>query len=136
MCQNQDADALSRLHSIDKEVLFNDVIKAICQGVLASKENIPSVEYVLLAQNASIENDEIGKDFGCSLSQVEWVAEQTVDAPINRVRQLLLAGHKPTKRQISLEPSDCQKRLREWDHFFFKDSILYRRYNARSSILS
>ena len=134
--KNQDADALSRLHSIDKEVLFNDVIKAICQGVLASKENIPSVECVLLAQNASIENDEIGTDSGCSLSQVDWIAEQTVDAPMNRVRQLLLAGHKPTKRQISLEPSDCQKLLREWDHFLFKDSILYRRYNARGSTVS
>ena len=73
--KNQDADALSRLHSIDKEALFNDVIKAICQGVLASKENIPSVECVLLAQKASIENDEIGTDSGSNLSQVDWVAE-------------------------------------------------------------
>ena len=89
--KNQDTDAL---HSIDKAVLFNDVIKAICQGVLASKENLTSVECVLLEQNASIENDEIDTDSGSNLSQVDWVAEQTVDAPIDRVRQLLLAGHK------------------------------------------
>ena len=67
---NQDADALSRLPSAGKGVLFNDAIKAICQSVLASSEKAPAVECVLLAQDASIDNDEVGSDIGSDISQI------------------------------------------------------------------
>ena len=50
---------LSRLPSADKEVLFNDAIKAICQSVSASSEKAPAVECVLIAQDASIGSDEV-----------------------------------------------------------------------------
>ena len=56
-------------------------------------------------------------------------AEQAMDANISRVRQLLATGHKPTKRQIALEPRACQKYLRDWDHLFLKDNILYRKHS-------
>ena len=39
--KTQDADALSRLPSTDKETLFNDVIKVISQAVLVSCEEAP-----------------------------------------------------------------------------------------------
>ena len=67
----QDAGALSRLPSADKEVLLNDAIKAICQSVLASSEKAPAVECVLLTQDASIGTDEVGSDFGSDISQVD-----------------------------------------------------------------
>ena len=81
--KNQDADALSRLPSADKEVLFNDAIKAICQLVLASSEKALAVECVLLAQDASIGNDEVGSDIGSDISQVDWQAKQTMDNTLN-----------------------------------------------------
>lgn len=126
--KNQDADALSRLPSPDKETMFNDVIKAICQAVLVSSEEAPAVECVLLTQNASVDEDETAADTGSDLSQIDWPAEQTVDATLHRVRQLLASGHKPTRRQIALEPSACQKYLKDWDNLFFKENILYRRH--------
>ena len=105
---NNDADALSHLHSTNKETLFNDVIKAICHAALVSVEEAPAVECILLAQNASIDDDEAGTDTGSDLSQIDWPAEQTVDTTLYPVRQLLSSGHKPTKRQIALEPKPCQ----------------------------
>ena len=41
--ENLHADALSRLPSSNKETLFNEAIKAICQGVLASNEEVHAV---------------------------------------------------------------------------------------------
>ena len=63
------------------DVLY--IINAICQRVLASCEETPAVECVLLAQ--------------------------AMDANNSCVRQLLAIGHKPTKRQIALAPKNCQK---------------------------
>ena len=114
---NNDADALSRLPSTNKETLFNDVIKAICHAALVSVEEAPAVECILLAQNASKDDDEAGTDTGFDLSQIDWPAEQTVDTTLYRVRQLLSSGHKPTKRQIALEPKPCQKVLNDSQGF-------------------
>ena len=98
--KNNDADALSRLPSANKETLFNDVIKAICHAALISTEEAQAVECVLLAQNSSLDEDEADTDAGSDLSHTDWPAEQTVDATLYRVRQLLLSsGHKPAKRQ-------------------------------------
>ena len=69
--KNQDADALSRLPSTDKETLFNDVIKAISQAVLVSCEKAPVAECVLLAQSASLNVDEPDTNAGLNLSQID-----------------------------------------------------------------
>ena len=127
--KNLDADALSRLPANNKETLFNDVIKAICQGVLASCEEAPAVECVLLAQETASVADDLGTDTGTDLSQVDWPAEQTIDPTISRVRQVFQSGHKPTKRQMALEPKECQKYLRDWDSLFLKDNVLYRKFS-------
>ena len=101
--KNLDADALSRLPSDNKETLFNEVIKAICQGVLVTKEEVPAVECVLLAQDTALDVDDVDVNTGSDLTQVDWPAEQTMDATIHRVRQIYATGHKPTIRQIALE---------------------------------
>ena len=133
---NQDAHTLSRLPAVDKEVLFNDAIKAICQSVLASPQEAPAVECVLVAQNVSIDTHEVGTDSGSDLSQIDWRAEQTVDSTLNRVRQIFTSGHKPTKRQIALESKDAQSFLRQWDSLFLKDDILYRRHNLNGTTVN
>ena len=55
----------------------------------------------------SLNVDEPDTNAGLNLSQIDWPAEQTVDSTLNHVRQLLISGHKPTKRQIALEPPAC-----------------------------
>ncbi|MCG8094292.1 MAG: DDE-type integrase/transposase/recombinase [Candidatus Thiodiazotropha endolucinida] len=131
--KNQDADALSRLPSTDKGVLFNDAIKAICQAVLAPPEEAPAVECVLVAQHLDLTGDEVGSDSGSDFSQVDWRAEQTIDSTLNRVKTILASGHKPTKRQIALEETECQKILKDWDSLFFKDEVLYRRHSLHGT---
>ena len=111
--KNQDADALSRLPAVDKEVLFNDVIKAICQSAPSSPQEAADVECVLVAQKMSIDTDEVGTDSGSDLSQNDWRAEQTVDSTLNRVRQIFTSGHKPTKRQIALESNNAPYFLKQ-----------------------
>ena len=130
---NKDADALSRLPSSNKETLLNDVIKAICHAALVSVEEAPAVECLLLTQNASINDNEAGTDDGSDLCQVDWPAEQTLDATLCRVRQLLSSGHKPTRRQIALEPKPCQKILKDWDNLFLRDNVLYRKHSLSGS---
>ena len=132
--KNLDADALSRLPSTDKEVLFNDAI--ICQSALASWKNAPVVECVLLSQDASVGSDEIGSDFRSDISQIDWQAEQTMDSTLNRVKQLLTSGHKPTKRQMALESKECQKVLKNWDNMFFKDDVLHRRHSLNGASIN
>ena len=127
--KNTDADALSRLPSANKETLFNDVIKAIYHAAIVSTEEAPAVECVCLAQNSSLDEKESETNAGSDLSQIDWPAEQTVNATLYRVRQLLSSGHKPTKRQITLEPNACQKFLKDWDNLFLKDNILYRKHS-------
>lgn len=94
------------------------------------------MECVLVAQNASIDTDEVGADSGSDLSQIDWRAEQTVDSTLNRVRQIFTSGHKPTKRQIALESKDAQSFLRQWDSLFLKDDILYRRHNLNGTTVN
>ena len=91
--------------------MFNDVIKAICHAALVSVEEAPAVECILLAQNASKDDDEAGTDTDFDLSQIDWPAEQTVDTTLYRVRQLLSSGHKPTKRQIAQTLSEGTERF-------------------------
>ena len=68
---NRDADALSRLLALDQEVLFNDAVKEICQSVLASPQEAPAVECVLVAQNMSIDSHEASTDSGSDLSEID-----------------------------------------------------------------
>ena len=74
--------------------MCNDAIKEICQLVLASPQEAPAVECVLVAQNVSIDTDEVGTDSGSDLSRIDWRAEQIVDSSLNRVRQIFTSEHK------------------------------------------
>ena len=107
--KNTDADALSHLPSHNKETLFNEVRKAICQGVLASREEAPAVECVLMAQKTNNVADDNGPDTGTDRSQVDWPAGQTMDPTISRVRQMFLKGHKKVQVGKDQEKAQSEK---------------------------
>ena len=83
--KNLDADALRRLPSDNKETLFIEVIKAICQGVLVTKEEVPAVECVILAQDTAVDVDDVDINTSSDLTQVDWLAEQTLNATIHHM---------------------------------------------------
>ena len=70
--------------------------KAICLGVLATKEEVPAVECVLLPQDIAVNIDDVDANTGSDLTQVDWPAEQTMDATINCVKQINATDHKQT----------------------------------------
>ena len=50
------------------------------------------MECEFVAQNVPIDTDEVGTGSDSDLSQIDWHAEQTVDATLNRVRQIFTSG--------------------------------------------
>ena len=134
--KTQDADALSRLLSTDKETLFNDAIKVISQAVLVSCDEAPVAECVLLTQSASLNVDKLDTIALFNISQIDWPAEQTVDGTLNCVRKFLASGHKPTKRQITLGSPSCQKVLKDWDNLFLKDNFLYQKHSLSDTCIN
>ena len=121
---NSNADGLSRLPG-NKQVLFNEAIKAICQALVVTTKPSSAAESVLITEDSEqlIEHD-LPDTTG--FSQVDWKVEQRSDATIARVINLLQAGHKPTKRQVALEEESVYKLLREWDKLSLRDEVLYR----------
>ena len=121
---NSDADGLSRLPG-NKQVLFNEAIKAICQALVVTTKPSSAAESVLITEDSDqlIEHD-LPDTTG--FSQVDWKVEQRSDATIARVINLLQAGHRPTKRQMALEEESVYKLLREWDKLSLRDEVLYR----------
>ena len=77
--KNNDADVLSRLHSFNKETLFNEV-KVICHATLVSAEEAFALYCnKMQLQNASLDEDEAGTHTGSDFSQTDWPTVQTVD---------------------------------------------------------
>ena len=81
------------------------------------------------SKNASINDNDDATGDGSDLCQVDSSAEQTMDAFLCRVRQLLSSGYKPTRRHIALEPKPCQKILKDWDNLFLRNNGLYRKHS-------
>ena len=121
---NVDADSLSRV-DYDRQELFSDAVKAICDAVLVSV-GYPSVESILMSQSTEevINDDETEiSDF----SNISWADEQKMDQDIAKVVEMKRTGRKPTKRQIGKESTAVRKLLNEWDKLVFRDGILYRK---------
>ena len=122
---NSDADGLSRLPG-NKQELFNEAVKAICQALVVTTKPSSAAESVLITEDSGqfMDQDDLPDTIG--LSQIDWKAEQRSDSTISRVIDLLQVGHKPTKCQMALEEESVYKLLREWDKLILKDDILYR----------
>lgn len=126
---NTDADALSRLPSSDtRNVVFADVVKALCLGSLVSPAEAPAIECLSLSQQTM---DTSISDFDAAqavnLGNIDWKVEQSQDDTIARVVELVRKGHRPTKRLCALERHSVRHYLKEWKSLFLKDGILYRK---------
>ena len=110
--QNNDADGLSRLPG-NKQVLFNEAVKAICFAQTVTAKPSAAAESVLISEDSNQFPEQGDLPDTTGLSQVDWKAEQKSNVPIARVIELLKKGHKPTKRQMALEGDNVYKLLRE-----------------------
>ena len=125
---NVDADALSRLPPPydSSSVIFSDVVKALCLGTLVSSQEFPLVECSSFSQTVI---DQADKDeaLDTHFSDIDWSVEQCKDNTLARVIELVIKGHKPTRRQCSLEDPFVRQFFREWPSLFIKDRVLYRK---------
>lgn len=126
---NRDADGLSRRpHPTEQTEMFHDVVRAICSAALVSRQDLPFVESVLIAdadetplvadQERTIETNELGK--------IDWQREQAADESLSRVIHLLQRGIRPKWDDLRHESSEVQRYVREWSKLIFRDSVLYR----------
>ena len=111
---------------------FPDVLKAICKTTIVEKDQNPLVESIigsdvqdqpdLLVKN--IPTDEALE--GTALSSLDWQNAQAQDTSITYVIDNLVAGQKPTLRQVEDKGVDSRYLL-EWDQYYLRDGVLHKK---------
>ena len=116
-----DADILSRLPEVtpdcQEQVIFPDVIKAVCQPMLCNTEESP----------AQPVDTPFSEDIGSHLSDIKWKEEQSNDKVIARVIDIVKTGSRPTQEEKISENASVQLYLREWNNLIIINDILYRK---------
>ncbi len=133
---NRDADGLSRRpQPVEQVEMFTDVVKAICNAALASRQEVPLAESLLITDanhapmfhtdqsNMSGTEQTLGSN---NLSQIDWEREQAADESLSRIIHFLKAGIRPKWDDLRHEPADVQRYVREWQKLHFQQSVLYR----------
>ena len=107
-----DADILSRLPEVtpdcQEQVIFPDVIKAVCQPMLCNTEELPAVECISLSQPVDTPFSEC---IGSYLGDIKWKEEQSKDKVIARVIDIVKTGSRPTREEKMSENASVPKRM-------------------------
>ena len=123
---NGDADGLSRRPQETTE-MFPDVVKAISQAYLVSRDSCPYVETLVITNQPQIvDSEECPPLESRELSSVDWAVEQTKDITLSRVIYLLRNGYNPENTCRTKEDLNVSKYLKDWKKLSFKNNILYR----------
>ena len=76
--------------------MFPDVVKAISQAYLVSRDSCPYVEtLVITSQSQIVDSEECPPLESTELSSVDWAVEQSKDITLSRVIYLLRNGYNP-----------------------------------------
>ena len=119
--KNSDADWLSRMYENDTTTttVFPDVLKTVCQSVVAEKDQSPLVE-TLVDVDDDLPHDQMSEETidqetlaGTALSSQDWRKAQASDPNICFVIDNLLTGRQPTTRQAEQQEVDL-KYLSDW----------------------
>ena len=123
---NGDADGLSRRPQETTE-MFPDVVKAISQAYIVSRDSCPYVEtLVITSQSQIVDSEECPPLESTELSSVDWAVEQSKDITLSRVIYLLRNGYNPENTCRTKEDLNVSKYLKDWKKLSFKNNILYR----------
>lgn len=123
---NGDADGLSRRPQETTE-MFPDVVKAISQAYLVSRDSCPYVETLVITnQSQIVDSEECSPLESTELSSVDWAVEQSKDITLSRVIYLLRNGYGSEKTGLAKEDLNVSRYLKEWKKLSFKNNILYR----------
>ena len=140
---NIDADTLSRMALDDiaymescTDVIPHEVLQTVVCSAKLQEEGTVNWISALSGDPATLESD-IRTDGGKpSVPQLDVKQAQTADPVINRVRELIRCGLRPTAAERKKEPRDVQLLLYEWNSLSVdKDGILQRCARSRTQII-
>ena len=128
---NGDADGLSRRPQAQETTeMFPDVVKAISQAYIVSRDSCPYVEnLVITSQSQIVDSDETttGPPLeSTELNSVDWASEQSKDVTLSRVIHLLKSKYNPQTMSLKDETTSVTRYMRDWQKLSFSDNILYR----------
>ena len=127
---NSDADGLSRVRTNDQEnIVFPEVLKAICQSSTLSVEQCPFIECMAITDTTDGTEDipeNLLETF--TLSPKDWRKAQKDDPTLRCIIHSLQTGSRVSASRTQTESTlDCRY-LKEWDRFFIsRDGVLYRK---------
>ena len=127
---NADADSLSRLeHPESENIIFPEVLKAICQSTTVSSEQCPLVECMAIT-DATDPTDNIPEQLleANALSSKDWRKAQRNDPTLKFIIDNLQIGSRVPASQTRLKSSVDRRYLKDWDRLFISvDGVLYRK---------
>ena len=127
---NGDADGVSRLEDPESEnVIFPEVLKAICQSVTSRTEECPFIECMALTDPTD-PTDGIQEQLleANTLSSKDWRKTQRDDPSLRCIIDNLQTGSRNPALQNRSSPVIDRRYLKDWDCLFIsEDGVLYRR---------
>ena len=107
--------------------VFPDMIKPICQTVVAEKDDAPFVESLSMTDPKA--ESQISDDLlsGTALTSRDWKKAQGTDINLKFLLDNICEGHKPSGQDAERNGVD-QAFLTEWDTCTVKDGVLYKRH--------
>ncbi|MCW4346603.1 MAG: pol polyprotein, partial [Candidatus Thiodiazotropha endolucinida] len=122
---NADADGLSRrIEKSDEEVIFPDVLKAICQSVYVAS---PLIESVAVTDNVSATDDIPEQLRTYALTLKDWRKAQRDDLTLNIIIDQLEAGSSVFAPQNQTNPVVDRRYFRGSDRLFMLNDVLHRK---------
>ena len=132
---NGDADGLSRRPQETQETteMFPEVVKAISQAYLVTRDSCPYIETLILTQQAhTVVSEDIpttpSGEF-TEFNSVDWTREQAKDKTLDRVIYLLKNGYNPQNTNMKHENSRVSKYMKDWQKLSFINNVLYKTTN-------
>ena len=122
---NADADGLSRLpeDTGKQNIIFPEILKALCMSTTVSQENCPLVESLALSQPET--NTDIPESLlqAHALSSMDWRKAQRQDPTLKVIIDNLEVGSRVSAQQTQID----RRYLKEWEKYYISQDVLYRR---------
>ena len=111
--------------------MFPEVVKAISQAYLVTRNPCPYAEILVITnQSQIVDAEECPPLESTELNSVDWATEQSKYITLSRVIYLLIyllkSGYNPQNTYLQNEDINVSKHLKDWKKLSFKNNILYR----------
>ena len=122
---NADADGLSRrVAKSGEEVIFPEVLKAICQAVTVSS---PLVDSVALTTSVPSSDSIPDQMLSHAMSSKDWRKAQRNDPTLKNIIDQLEAGSRVLAPQTHTSPSVDRRYFKDSERLFMSHDVLYRK---------